>query len=444
MYHVRKRCNVLLGGVIIAAVFLLWCPIKQVRASKTVLTLWHPLGRATCIDAIEKTAREFEQSHPEVSVKIEIVPWPKHREKWTTAAAAGTLPDVFFTATFTGAQMWNAGVITTVDDLVEAMGGKENLFWAPETVKKNYEIQGHMIAMPLYIITRTLIYRKDKFQEKGLIPPVSWDEYIETSKALTDPPKFYGAVQMWRAGDVGATFALFQFMWSNKGTFFDKDGNAAFNTPENIEAVRELIKIYEVGSPPGEFSFSARDIYSLFTSGKSAMAIGGCAVMVPAFERESPDLAKKGALGFARPPVRKQSGRHINANGMVRPKGKNEKLAGEFIKYMLKLDSHVRLLHASPVGQLPVTKETVFSLKFWDHPLIKKYADTMWLQIYGMSYGSQIGTVHGLHIHAGVPRDFGIIERMFQGIALGKVTVEEGVFQAQEEMRQIIEEMKRR
>ena len=62
-------------------------------AADRVVRFWHSYTQPERVAAMKQAAADFEKQHG-ARVEIEIVPWPRVYEKWTTALAAGTLPDV--------------------------------------------------------------------------------------------------------------------------------------------------------------------------------------------------------------------------------------------------------------------------------------------------------------------------------------------------------------
>lgn len=438
----RKKVFVgLMGTLFLLATFLSVTTV--VASAETTLEFWHPYTQATRMEAMKKSAREFEQVHPGVTVRIETVPFPKIPEKWATAYAAGTLPDLMGVTTWNAMSMENVGVIRYADSIIEQMGGQDKVFNCGGLIDKLWRFKGNTLGMPLYGTARTPAYRRDLLEEKGLMPPVSWDEWIEVATKLTDPPKQYGLVQMWDPSDIGGTFTLWIFMLSNGGTFFDENGNLRFNTSRNVEAVKQVMELYQVGSPPGDFSFTMREYFNLFTSGKSALSVNACGFLAPKFERELPDLAAKNALGFTRAPVRLQRGWQAGLAGFVFLKGDNEELAAEFGKFLYEPDRYIRWVHAVPVGMIPVTNSSIRSPKYWDNPIIKKYNYCVKASIEGLGKGSEVASYYGLQPGSPVITEYGIIETMLQKIAIGQVSVEEGVIWAEKEIRKRMEERER-
>jgi multiple sugar transport system substrate-binding protein len=403
------------------------------------LELWHPYTQKTRLEAMELNAKEFMQVYPEIKVEIEIVPFPKIPEKMTSALAADIMPDIFGMPIFNATTVYQAGKLRGVDKLIEEMGGMD-IYLGAETIRRALEYNGEIIQIPLYGVARPFVYRRDLFEAAGLSSPETWDEYLSVTEKLTNPPDQYGMIMMWNEGDIGATYYHNTFMVSAGGTFFDKEGNIDITTQEHIDTAEMITKLYQVGSPKGEFSFTYRDIFNLYTSGKSALVFNS-GFMINAFESNAPELAEKNALGFAKPPFKVKSGNQASVAAISLIKGDMEAASDEFIKFIYDPDRYMRWVHTVPGGTMPWLRATAESPEYWEQPLIKKYEKDVRTELEMLENGAEFGTWNGLNLKVSVLTDFGIIEKMYQRIALGQVTPKEGLMQAQEEINQKVKEL---
>ena len=232
------------------------------------ITFWHSFTQPARIAAMEETAAKFQEETGH-TVHLEVVPWPNVEEKWTTAAAAGTLPDASICLPSVCLDMNEAGVSRSMDGVAERLGGTD-AFASQGLLDSFNTVDGQLISLPFYGHARLLIYRKDIFAEAGL-------------EAADDVG---GADRGGGGGDPGAgalrlrpdarcrrhrhpPSISFSRCRRTAGPSWARDGNASFNTPDNVAAVRTLLKLYEVGSPEGELSLAYhRDLFDLFTTGR--------------------------------------------------------------------------------------------------------------------------------------------------------------------------------
>jgi multiple sugar transport system substrate-binding protein len=407
-----------------------------------VFDFWHPFTQKTRMEDLEISVREFEEKYPAVDVVVEIVPFPKIPEKWATAVAADTIPDVMGTTPWNAMDAYNAGKLIAADNIVARLGGLE-AFISPQGIKDALEYEGTLLALPLYANTRLLIYRRDLLEQAGVTPPEKWNEYLDAAAKLTDPPNQYGMVQMWDPGDVGATMYHQIFSSSNDGWFFDDDGNPILTSRENMETIEFMMELYRVGSPEREFGFTYRDVFNLFTSGKSAMVLNS-GFMMNAYENrlsEMPELEGKRALAKGKQPYNKRAAGNASYTPIMQLKGDQEALGEEFILFLFETERYTRWTHALPGAMLPTLTSVFESEAYWDNERIQKYREGINNIIVALKNPGYWPDKISENIS--VVTDFGIIETMYQKIALGAASIEEAAAEAQAELEQKIKERAR-
>lgn len=401
------------------------------------ITFWHGFTQPVRVAEMEKIAADFE-AQTGVHVNLEVIPWTQYATKWTSAAAARTLPDVSIALPDVAIDMWEAGITQPMDSLVESLGGTE-FFVSDGLLDRFHRMNGQLISIPFYAHTRLLLYRKDVFEAHGLTAPRTWDEYIDVISALNNPPDTYGMIQMWSPTDWGATIYLHLFMRSNGADYLDAEGNVIFDSPETIEAVEQLVKMYEAGSPEGAFDLALHSsMYDLFTSGKTAMAFDTLFV-ASSLKSGRPDLYDANALGVAAPPLRDQTGWFTDVISLVKMKGQNEAIADDFIRFLYEDDRYISFLHTIPAGQFPVTASTaVENGPFFDHPDIERFREGVEITLEGIRDGGSIGMTQGPNPYAGLLKT-GVIETMMQDIVVDHVPVADAVKAAAGEIQLMID-----
>ena len=342
-------------------------------ATADEIEFWHSFTQPVRIEAMEAIAAKFEDMTG-TSVKIEVVPWSKVNEKWTAAAAAGTLPDVSICLPAICIAMNEAGVSRPMDEAVELIGGTDK-FASEGLLNSFHTYKDQLISLPFYNHARLLFYRKDILDELGLEAPKTWEDYIDVAAKTSNPPHRYGMVQMWDPSDSGATQYLYLFIRSNGGAYLDGEGNSVFNTPENVEAVKQLLELYKAGSPEGEFSLTFHgNVFDLFTSGKSVMVFDTM-FMTDAMKNKQPELYASGAVGVARPPARKQEGWYVGDVGITVMKGDNQAAADQWVAFLYRDENYIPFLHTIAGGMYPghqVRRQQSRLLHGRQHPEVRR------------------------------------------------------------------------
>jgi multiple sugar transport system substrate-binding protein len=132
-------------------------------AATGTINVWAQGGEATLLPDLMK---DFEAENPGVKVNVTAIPWDAAHNKYQTAIAGGTTPDL--------AQMGT----TWMTDFSDAFDPKPaeldtNGFFASSV--KSTEVSGATLGVPWYVDTRVLYYRKDLAAKAGYPEfPTTW------------------------------------------------------------------------------------------------------------------------------------------------------------------------------------------------------------------------------------------------------------------------------
>lgn len=194
----------------------------------------------------------FQKENPNITVKLETVPWDQAFNKLSTQGATHTLPDVINMYPAWLATFVPAGYLEPMTPYYDKWQDKEHL---SEFIKNiTMEVQQRKIYKDIYtipdaIMAGGLFVRTDWFQEANLEMPTTWDQVITASEKLTDPSKKrYG----WAYRGARAGFdQVFNFISAKtNGETYSDDGTSVLNKPEAVEAFKKFTDIYKKGWAP--------------------------------------------------------------------------------------------------------------------------------------------------------------------------------------------------
>ena len=222
---------------------------------------------------------EFEKEYPDIRIDAQVVPWEGHVEKYTTAIAAGTTPDVGYTYPSLYKQWAVHGKLYPLDEFLGGKLVKDNLALA-----NAYTYKGKLYAMPFRGDCRPLFYNKDMFAKVGAeFPsgkePISYEKFLQISKKLARDFDGDGEIDQYAwawAGVPTASVAdnVWPVFWAaGADMIIEEDNRYGFNSPEGRKALQFIVDFerkYKL-SPPGMVGMKLSEVQTLFTSQRTAM-----------------------------------------------------------------------------------------------------------------------------------------------------------------------------
>ncbi|MDB1088601.1 sugar ABC transporter substrate-binding protein [Streptomyces sp. ACA25] len=207
------------------------------------------------------------------TLNIQLVPWTEAHEKFTTAAAGDTLPDVSEIGTTWVPEFAEAAILADLTDRIAEDGLDDDLV---EGLQQAGTVEDRLYGMPWYAGIRALFYRADVFEEHGLEVPETWDELREVALRLKElePDMIPYPVPG------GSEYSLYPFIWGAGGEVAVPEGDgwaAAINSPEAVEGITYLTELAtEHGlSVAAADTWNEADALQSFQDGDAAMIING-------------------------------------------------------------------------------------------------------------------------------------------------------------------------
>lgn len=133
-------------------------------------------------EAIENTLERCDTELDDIEIKVSSVPAGDYEVQLPVVLSSASPPDIY--AMWPGGRALfqaNNGVIAPITDFYD------------ETVAPRYvegvnagatEVDGEVYVMPFNVMPNEFYYRTDVFEELGLTPPTTWDEFVEVTDAI--------------------------------------------------------------------------------------------------------------------------------------------------------------------------------------------------------------------------------------------------------------------
>ena len=151
------------GLASLAAPALLGCS----RKADVPLRLW-AMGREG--EVVGALLADFYRAHPQITVRVDTLPWSAAHEKLLTAFAGDATPDLAQLGNSWMPEFAALGALVPLDAFVAATPALQPADWFGGSWQTNV-VGGQLLGLPWYVDTRLLFYRRDLFERAGFAQP---------------------------------------------------------------------------------------------------------------------------------------------------------------------------------------------------------------------------------------------------------------------------------
>lgn len=253
----------LLGSAAAAAVAAL---ARPAIAAPVTVRWWYHLDNPN--NSPDELIARFEKQNPDIKIHGENIPWGGGSDYYNRLFAsiiAGRAPDAAMVKLLAQPQLAEMRAIEPIDRFLKDWPARTKI--ADSIWNINKGMNGSQYYLPLHYVILFLYYRADRFDEIKMVPPKSFDDFLEAAKRLT------------RNGEYGFGMRSGVGGWDNWGPFvlgaganFDKGGMV---TPGALAANRwylDLALKHKV-VPPSAAGDGFRQIIDAFKAGRTSMII---------------------------------------------------------------------------------------------------------------------------------------------------------------------------
>ena len=291
------------------------------------ITLW---ARDAQKGFINLVADAWNKDH-DTKVKVTVVPAANFVQKFGTAAAGGSGPDVASIDLVYLPYFASTGVLDDITELENKLPYKDELSAAHRRLAT---YNSRTYALPFTAEASVLFYNKDLFRKAGLDPdkpPANYAEIVSAAQKIRALGKdTYGYAIAGQCGSCNV-FEFTPHIWASGGDVLSADGKKAlFDTSEVTDALTFYRKLYTDGSMPAQSRTDTGTTQpAFFQSGKLGMTpLGAFFVQV---------LNKDDKVDFGVAPLPGRNGGSASFSGgdeiAVTKNARNKEQAQEFVKW---------------------------------------------------------------------------------------------------------------
>ena len=243
---------------------------SQARATGvvTTVTFWDGNPGPSRTPFLEDIIGWFHETQDRIRVEYVAVPQADYPTRLNVAIAGNAVPD-----TGEMRQTWGSGFIAqnalyNLDDMMRTWPDARHYDPSALDTARSIDPNRGLYFLPIRGNFNVFWYRVDRFAEKGLNPPETWDEFFTTVNTMTNlsVPEYGIAIR----GGQGAFAALQTLMFSYAGVqdYFDPaTGRAALRDPLMLEFLTRFVGLYRVNTSAGDVNLSFQAMVAGFGSG---------------------------------------------------------------------------------------------------------------------------------------------------------------------------------
>ncbi len=392
---------------------------KSSRDNQQIITFWAVGAEGEKVAAL---IPQFEKENPGIKVRLQQIPWTAAHEKLITAYVSETLPDVFQLGNTWIPEFSALKAIEPLDSYIHTDSIRPEKFFSG--IWDSNVIDSVLYALPWYVDTRLLFYRKDILAKAGFeSPPRTWQELYNVSLKIKEiNPNYYALFLPTNEWSQYIIFGL------QNGSAILKNNNSYgdFSGREFREALEFVSRFFQNKLSPLDMT-AVTNIYQAFEEGYFAMLITGPWNIKEMQNRLSPQMQDKWMT--APMPAKDENYPGVSLAGgsslVINKRSGKKETAWKFIKFLTRPDIQIQFYKL--VSSLPSAIEA------WNSPELKddKYLSAFYLQLQKVKPTPKIPEWEQIVISK--------IQHYIERLAAQKLSVDETAKKLDEEANNILE-----
>lgn len=327
---------------------------------------------------LTKAAELYQAEHPDVTVKIQVIPGDERDSKLSVATQTNTLPDVFFESSFAMTNYAHQGLLAPLDDVVSEESKKD----ISKNVWDNVQINGKSYFYPFSQNQGMLAYNVKMFEDAGLSQYITdknkianWtvEDFEKILTTLKEKNSSVAPLGFYAKNNQADTWTM-MYLRMFGSSFFDDKGLLSVNDAKGVKALDFIKDLNEKGLiTPGAESIASSDVNAMFQNQQVAVSFTNAVLysgMLGNMENGSLEqfdvrLANIPNVDGPKAVTYVLGSAVFNTNGPAR-----EALAKDFVKFYSENEDLVK----ASLNSLPV-RESVVAAEKANRPLLEAYIE---------------------------------------------------------------------
>ena len=269
-----KKAAFLAILIVIAAALVLTfggCTKKETGPSKVVLTMgsW----RADDVAQMNNLLAEYSKIKPDVEIQFRPTNPPEYNATLRLQLEGGTGPDLMYARSYaTGQELFSAGYF---GDCTDIPGVRQN-FTASNAAPWQMP-DGKLFAVPFAAVSHAVYYNKTIFQQEGLSPPQTWEDFLTLCGTLASKgytPLANGVADEWDILECFFLGILPNYIGGSAERVKYETGTKKLNDADFTAAFQAMADVAKY-LPRGFESVTYNDSQALFNTQQAVMFMDG-------------------------------------------------------------------------------------------------------------------------------------------------------------------------
>lgn len=315
-------------------------------------------------------AEKFNAEHEDITVTLETIPLDQYQNQLITSAMNGAGPDAARCKDWWLGQFAPEGAVAELTEFVDEWEGYDDVV---ESLWATGQLPGEdtVFMLPHQYTTLYLYYRKSYFEEAGLEPPASQEDFLAAAELLTGDGRFAMDVR----GGAGGQDQWLAWMYAGGALITDDSGEIVLDDPTAIEVNQRYLDLTTTlnAAPPGSITAAFADVKTNFADGLTAMMIHHPGSLSEMQETFADDL---GVIPIPTGDGQPGSTLGSMSGNVVMEGSENKEAAWTWIAWLSEQEQ-MATMSASPEGQLPVLTSVIEQPEYSDDPQLAVAVDAI-------------------------------------------------------------------
>ena len=245
------------------------------------VTIWYSWETEGHQVALDKVIEDYNNSQDTYEVTAKYVPFADFKKQLSIGASADELPDIAILDSPDHASYATMGIF-------EELTGKFDVDSYYDGAVNSCTLDGKLYGVPFGVNCLGLYYNEDMLNAAGCSVPTTWDELMETAKAVTTDS--VSGLAFCSVQNEEGTFNFTPWLWSTGASSYEMDSKGG------IKALTFAKELIDSGVMSKEcINWTQGDVMNQFIAGNVAMMVNG-PWQIPTMQSEAPDLNWKVTL----------------------------------------------------------------------------------------------------------------------------------------------------